>query len=63
MGTSLAVSPINRTALIAVQAGARLLIVNGEPTDYDSLADVVVSGSISATLPAIVGLRDADGEG
>ena len=56
VGTSLAVSPINRTALIAAQAGAGLAIVNGEPTEFDSIADVAVRGSISDVLPSIVGL-------
>ena len=56
VGTSLAVSPINRTALTAAQAGAGLAIVNGEPTEFDSIADVAVRGSISDVLPSIVGL-------
>ena len=56
VGTSLAVSPINRAAMIAVQTGAGLAIVNGEPTEFDSIADVLVRGSISEVLPSIVGL-------
>jgi len=35
--------------------GTSRAIVNGEPTDMDDLADVVVRGSISELLPAIVG--------
>ncbi len=56
VGTTLAVSPINMTAPVAVQSGARLVIVNGEPTEFDALADVLVGGSISEVLPAICGL-------
>lgn len=53
VGTSLTVSPINQTVALAVQSGARLIIVNGEPTDFDTVADVVVRGSISQTLPLV----------
>ena len=60
VGTTLAVSPINRTAVIAVQSGAPLVIVNGEPTEFDALADVLVGGSISDVLPVICGM-DARG--
>ena len=59
VGTTLAVSPINRTAVIAVHSGARLVIVNGEPTEFDSLADVLVRGSISDVLPVVCGLEGA----
>ena len=31
-----------------------LVIVNGEPTEMDTLADVVVTGSISECLPTLV---------
>ena len=57
VGTTLAVSPINRTAPVAVRSGARLVIVNGEATEFDSLADVLVRGSISEVLPVICGLE------
>ncbi len=55
VGTTLAVSPINMTAQLAVQSGARLVIVNGEATEFDELADVLVTDSISETLPLICG--------
>ena len=61
VGTTLAVSPINMTAPIAAQSGARLVIVNGEPTEFDALADVLVGGSISEVLPVICGMEDAPG--
>ncbi len=55
VGTSLQVFPVNELVPLAVAHGARLVIVNGEPTPYDQLADVVVRGSISEVLPAICG--------
>ena len=61
VGTTLAVSPINRTAVIAVHSGARLVIVNGEATEFDSLADVLVRGSISEVLPVICGAEGSGG--
>lgn len=61
VGTTLAVSPINMTAPIAAQSGARLVIVNGEPTEFDALADVLVGGSISEVLPVICGLDPLGG--
>jgi NAD-dependent SIR2 family protein deacetylase len=37
-----------------VRHGAVVVIVNGAPTDMDRLADVLVFGSISECLPALV---------
>lgn len=54
IGTSLAVSPINRVVPIAAQRGAKVLILNGEPTEMDRLADVVINDSISDVLPQII---------
>ena len=36
-------------------AGARIIILNGEATPFDPIADVVVNAGISETLPQIVG--------
>jgi len=55
VGTSLGVYPAAGVVPIAVDRGAPLVIVNGEPTPFDPVADVVVRGSISEVLPAIVG--------
>ena len=33
--------------------GARVVIVNAQPTNFDDLADAVLRGSISEVLPAI----------
>ncbi len=58
VGTSLAVFPVNQTVPIAARSGARVIIVNAEPTELDALADVVVPGSIGAVLPVIVGMTE-----
>src|SRR3990170_4206513 len=55
VGTSLQVYPIAGAVQVAKQAGARLVLVNAEPTPFDELADAVFSKSISEVLPAIVG--------
>jgi NAD-dependent deacetylase len=55
IGTSLTVYPIAHTVRIALANGARVVIVNAEPTPYDADADVVLHSSISDTLPLILG--------
>lgn len=42
LGSSLSVSPANMFPLVAKENGAKLIIVNREPTQYDSLADLVI---------------------
>ncbi|HVA08138.1 MAG TPA: Sir2 family NAD-dependent protein deacetylase [Acidimicrobiales bacterium] len=54
VGSTLSVYPVAGLVPVAVRSGAVVVIVNGGPTDLDSLADVVVYGSISELLPAIV---------
>jgi NAD-dependent deacetylase len=54
VGSTLAIFPAAGLVPIAVRAGAALVIVNGSPTEMDALADVVVNGSISDVLPALV---------
>ncbi|HEX7094338.1 MAG TPA: NAD-dependent deacylase [Acidimicrobiales bacterium] len=54
IGTTLAVYPVAGTVPLAKRAGARVVIVNGSPTEMDDLADVVVRGPISEVLPAII---------
>ena len=44
---------------IASRAGARVVIVNAEPTELDHLADVVVRVPISEALPEICGSGDS----
>jgi NAD-dependent deacetylase len=54
VGSTLSVGPINRMVPIARSTGASVVIVNGEPTEMDHYADVVVNGSISEVLPTIL---------
>jgi NAD-dependent deacetylase len=55
VGTSLQVYPV-AGALPAVRAaGARIVILNAEPTPMDGLADARLSGSISEYLPRVCG--------
>jgi NAD-dependent deacetylase len=56
VGTSLQVYPAAGLAAIAADGGARLVIVNAEPTPYDDVADEVVREPIGAALPRL--LRD-----
>ena len=53
VGSSLVVQPAARLPQIAVASGARLAIVNNEPTPLDTLADVVVRSSAGAVLSAL----------
>ena len=55
VGSSLSVYPAAALVPTAKQAGARVVIVNAEPTPFDMIADAVLNGSISEVLPAIVG--------
>jgi NAD-dependent deacetylase len=54
VGSTLGVFPAAGLVPIAVRHGAVLVIVNGGPTEMDALADVVVYGSLSECLPALV---------
>ncbi len=54
VGSTLTVFPAAGLAPLARQAGARLVIVNAEPTPYDDVADAVLTDPIGEVLPAIV---------
>ena len=60
VGSSLVVEPAASIPRLARRAGARLVIVNREPTPLDRIADAVVHGEIGAVLPELV-RRDGDG--
>ncbi len=53
VGSSLRVQPAARLPGVAQRAGARLAIVNREPTPLDEHADVVVRGDVAEVLPAV----------
>lgn len=59
VGSSLVVHPAADIPLAAVRAGARMIIVNAEPTPLDSLAEVVVHGRSGEVLPEILRYLDA----
>ena len=54
IGTTLAVYPVAAMVPTAKQAGARVAILNAEPTEMDGIADAVLRGSISECLPRLV---------
>ncbi|MFG3344548.1 NAD-dependent deacetylase [Streptomyces sp. NPDC048018] len=54
VGTSLQVQPAASLAGIAAEHGARLIIVNAEPTPYDPVADEIVREPIGTALPALL---------
>ena len=54
IGSSLQVNPVASIVPRAVRGGASLVIVNGEPTPFDGLADAVVNASISEVLPKLI---------
>ncbi|MBO8196220.1 NAD-dependent deacetylase [Streptomyces oryzae] len=54
VGTSLQVQPAASLAGLAAEHGARLVIVNAEPTPYDSLADELVRTPIGESLPRLL---------
>lgn len=58
VGTSLGVFPAANVVPIAKHSGARVVIINAEPTDMDSLADAILRDSISEILPRLVGVRE-----
>ena len=54
VGSTLAVFPAAGLVPVAVRNGGVVIIVNRDPTEMDSLADVVVNESISEVLPLMV---------
>ncbi|WP_406005943.1 NAD-dependent deacetylase [Streptomyces sp. NBC_00637] len=54
VGTSLRVQPAAGLAGVAADHGARLVIVNAEPTPYDEIADEVVREPIGTALPKLL---------
>ncbi|MFF9277323.1 SIR2 family NAD-dependent protein deacylase [Streptomyces griseosporeus] len=54
VGTSLQVQPAAGLAGVAADHGARLVIVNAEPTPYDEIADEVIREPIGTALPRLL---------
>lgn len=55
VGSSLVVWPAAGVPLLAKRSGARLVIINNEPTDHDEFADLVIHHDIGETLGPFVG--------
>lgn len=58
IGSTLGVSPINGVVPIAKQSGARVVILNAQPTEMDALADVIFLNAIAAVLPRLAAPDD-----
>jgi NAD-dependent deacetylase len=55
-GSSLEVVPVARLPYDAITHGAKLIVVNNEPTYIDSRAEIVLNKNVAEVLPAIVDL-------
>jgi NAD-dependent deacetylase len=55
VGTTLQVFPVAGAVPAARSAGAKIVILNAEPTPMDSLAHALLPGSISEVLPRLCG--------
>jgi NAD-dependent deacetylase len=55
VGSTLQVYPAAGVVPLAKQAGARVVIVNDQPTPFDGIADAVLREPIGEALPALVG--------
>jgi NAD-dependent deacetylase len=54
IGSSLVVWPAAGFPLMAKRSGARLVILNRDPTDFDDVADLVIRADIGATLAPFI---------
>lgn len=54
VGTTLGVYPVAALAGTAVRAGATLMIINHEPTDYDTFASAVIRDPIDQAVPELI---------
>ncbi|KIZ39352.1 MULTISPECIES: Sir2 family NAD-dependent protein deacetylase [Rhodopseudomonas] len=55
IGTSLVVWPAAGFPMLAKECGAKLVIINNEPTEQDEIADLVIRHDIGETLGPFVG--------
>ena len=54
VGTTLQVYPVAGLVPTAKAAGARIIIINAQPTPFDNIADAVFSDPISNVLPRLI---------
>ena len=55
VGSTLQVYPVAHAVPIAKSSGARVVIINNQPTQFDALADAVIREPIGQVLPAVCG--------
>jgi len=55
VGSTLQVYPVAGAVPLARESGAKVVIVNAEPTAMDDLADALLTGPIGELLPAVCG--------
>ncbi|MGE5253007.1 MAG: SIR2 family NAD-dependent protein deacylase [Planctomycetaceae bacterium] len=60
IGSSLVVQPAASVPLEAKEGGAKLVIINREPTYHDSLADVVIHGSAGEVMSKVLKYLETD---
>jgi NAD-dependent deacetylase len=54
VGSSLVVQPAASMPMVAKRNGARLVIINRDPTPYDDVADLVIHGQAGPTMASIL---------
>jgi len=54
IGSSLVVQPAASMPLVAKRNGARLVIINRDPTPYDDMADIVIHGQAGPTMASVL---------
>ncbi len=62
IGSSLVVEPAASVPRLAKQSGARLVILNNQPTPLDDIADMVINDQIGATMRGLLQRLDARAE-
>ena len=62
MGSSLSVMPAGQIPNLAIQSGAKLVILNREETIYDAMADIVINDEINSSFD-LVALESINTEG
>jgi NAD-dependent deacetylase len=54
IGSSLVVQPAASMPLVAKRNGAKLVIINRDPTPYDNMADIVIHGQAGLIMANIL---------
>ena len=57
LGSSLVVYPAAGFPILAKRNGARLVIINREPTEQDEFADLVINAEIGSTMSRAIGVN------